>query len=117
MNTNIHLEKVSLNPLVGVEELLLELGPGENGFGGTSFGTGTAALHECLQALIDTEDPTRLSPGFVVQTVFWMVDQNLRVVGMSATMCVPPNVGRVMPQSDCGWRSHFLSRWVLIACW
>lgn len=44
----MHLQKASADVPPGLAELLRELGDGETGFGGTSFGRGTETLDEFL---------------------------------------------------------------------
>lgn len=78
----MQLQKASVHPPAGVRELLLELGAGERGFGGTSFGRGEATLEQFLAECCDGEDPVRVVPGFVPQTIFWMIDDDGRAIGM-----------------------------------
>ena len=76
------LEKASDHVPAGLREMLLELGAGETGFGGTSFGRGEATLEQFLIACREGEDPAKVSPGFVPQTIFWMMDDGGQAVGM-----------------------------------
>jgi len=62
--------------------MLRELGAGDGGFGGTSFGRGEADLAEFLRACADGEDAAKVAPGFVPQTIYWMVDDAGDAVGM-----------------------------------
>lgn len=78
----MYLQKASADVPVGLEELLRELGDGETGFGGTAFGRGTETLHQFLWACREGEDAATVAPGFVPQTIFWMMDDGDRVVGM-----------------------------------
>jgi predicted acetyltransferase len=78
----MRLERASENPPAGLANLLREIGEGESGFGGTSFGRGTATLEEFLRSCIDGEDAAKILPQFVPQTVFWMIDDNNQAVGM-----------------------------------
>jgi predicted acetyltransferase len=78
----MHLERLSLCPPAGVAELLLELGAGETGVGGTSFGRGEVGLDEFLRESLDGEDPAKVVPGFVPQVVYWVIDDAGAVVGM-----------------------------------
>lgn len=76
------LQKASEDVPPGLVELLRELGDGETGFGGTSFGRGTETLDEFLRSCQEGEDAAKVRAGFVPQTIFWMVDDNGRAVGM-----------------------------------
>jgi predicted acetyltransferase len=78
----MRLEPASIEPPSGLAEMLRELGDGEHGFGGTSFGCGSATLDEFLRSCIDGEDAAKIPPQFVPQTVFWMIDDNSQVIGM-----------------------------------
>jgi predicted acetyltransferase len=77
----MHLERASLYPPPGLRELLLELGDGEAGFSGTSFGRGEVDLQTFLRECCDGEDPTRLKAGLVPQIVYWMIGDANDVVG------------------------------------
>jgi predicted acetyltransferase len=79
---HMKLQKASTDIPVGLIELLRELGDGETGFGGTSFGRGTETLEEFLRSCCLGEDATTVQPGFVPQTIFWMMDDGGQVVGM-----------------------------------
>jgi len=81
-DNDMYLGKASGSAPPGLSQLLTELGDGETGFGGTSFGAGTATLDEFLHRCLDGEDPAKLSPGFVPQTIFWMIDNTGQAVGM-----------------------------------
>ena len=75
------LEPASEVPPAGLASLLLELGDGEAGFGGTPFGRGEATLAEYLETLLSNEDPDRIKEGRVPETVFWALDGG-RAVGI-----------------------------------
>ncbi len=62
--------------------MLRELGTGDRGFSGTSFGRGETDLPGFLRACVDGEDPAKLAAGFVPQTVYWIIDDAGEVVGM-----------------------------------
>ena len=62
-------------------ELLLELGEGETGFSGTSFGAGTTSVEEYIAYSIDEHKGKNLPEGWVPQTTFWIVDRQ-QAVGM-----------------------------------
>ena len=59
------------DPPSDLADMLLELGAGEAGFGGTPFGTGDMTLEQYLAhcRTIETVPPA----GWVPQTVFWIV--------------------------------------------
>ena len=63
----------------GLRDLLTGLADGENGFGGTAFGRGEQTLDEFLAHCV--RGKTEPQPGFVPQTVFWIVDSG-RAAGM-----------------------------------
>lgn len=69
----IALEAASHTPPAGLESLLRELGAGEAGFGGTTFGRGEATLAEFLADCVAGTDAANLSPGRVPQTIFWII--------------------------------------------
>lgn len=78
----MHLERASERAPLGLAGFLTELGRGEGGFGGTSFGRGEADLAGFLRSCCDGEDPTKLGPALVPQTVYWMIGNDDTVVGM-----------------------------------
>ena len=78
----MRLENASLNPPQGLSEFLADLGDGENGFSGTPVHNGEASLQEYLQTCCDGTDESKLKPGLVPQTVFWLLDSDDKVVGM-----------------------------------
>lgn len=78
----MRLEKASLEPPQGLKAFLVDLGEGENGFAGTPVHKGEASLQEYLQTCCDMMDESKLKPGRVPQTVFWLLDSDDRVVGM-----------------------------------
>lgn len=78
----IKLEAASLVPPKELEELLNDLGDGENGFTGTPVHNGKMSLHEYLQNCCDMTDASKVKPGFVPQTVFWLLDSDGNAVGM-----------------------------------
>ena len=59
------LEAATMNPPPGIQELLTDLGDGENGFGGTSVHTGETALEEYLRQCCDMPDAAKLRSGLV----------------------------------------------------
>ncbi|HLO15506.1 MAG TPA: GNAT family N-acetyltransferase [Anaerolineales bacterium] len=78
----MRLEAASSNAPRGLEELITDLGAGENGFGGTPVHNGELTLEEYLQRCIEMMDVEKLSPGYVPQTVFWVVDEAGEAIGM-----------------------------------
>jgi predicted acetyltransferase len=78
----MHLEAASTNTPRGLAELIADLGNGENGFGGTPVGTGEMTIEEYLQRCINMAAGVNLQPGYVPQTVFWVIDENEEAIGM-----------------------------------
>jgi predicted acetyltransferase len=78
----MRLEAAFLNPPRGLAELLTDLGTGENEFGGTPVATGELTLQEYLERYLEMPDATKLRPGYVLQTVFWAIDQEGQAIGM-----------------------------------
>lgn len=78
----MHLEPASLTAPRGLAELLADLGNGENGFNGTAVGRGEMTIPEYLQSCVDMTDASRLKPGYVPQTVFWVIDEAGEAVGL-----------------------------------
>ena len=66
----------------GLEELIADLGDGENGFGGTPVAGGEMTMREYVQRCIDMTDPANLRPGLVPQTVFWALDDMGKAIGI-----------------------------------
>jgi predicted acetyltransferase len=80
----MHLERASQNPPPGLAELLTDLGDGESGFSGTAFGRGECSLDDFLRMCVQSDDPAfELPPGFVPQTMYWMIaGDDRRAVGI-----------------------------------
>jgi predicted acetyltransferase len=78
----MRLEAASMNIPHGLAELIADLGTGENGFGGTLVATGELTLVEYLQRCINMANGVHLHPGYVPQTVFWVIDENMETIGM-----------------------------------
>lgn len=76
------LEEASLSSPNGLSEFLTVLGEGENGFSGTPVHNGEVTLDEYLQSCCDGKDESKLQPGLVPQTVFWVLDPDSKVIGM-----------------------------------
>ena len=62
--------------------MLRELGGGETGFGGTSFGLGKKDLAGFLRECVEGTDSAKVNPGFVPMTVFWVIDDAEQPVGI-----------------------------------
>ena len=75
-------EKVSLAPPEGLYEFLVDLGDGESGAGGTPVASGAMPLDAYLQKCCDMIDEQKVEPGFVPQTIYWMLEPDNGVVGM-----------------------------------
>jgi predicted acetyltransferase len=65
-----------------LEEVLMELGAGDNRFSGTSFGRGECDLQTFLQQCRDTEVGRTLPANKVPQSTYWLVSDGERVVGI-----------------------------------
>jgi predicted acetyltransferase len=66
----------------GLEEVLRELGRGDNRFRGTSFGCGESDLPTFLQECVEGENGRNLPPDKVPQSTYWLLDAGERVVGI-----------------------------------
>ena len=77
----IKLQALSNIPPSDASELLLELGSGEAGFGGTEFGRGEMAFADYLAHTSGEVHPENLPEGRVPQTTFWILDDQ-RAVGL-----------------------------------
>jgi predicted acetyltransferase len=78
----MRLEQASLDSPKGLPEFLADLADGENGFSGTPVHNGESTLQEYLQRCCDQTDDSKLEPGLVPQTVFWLLNSEDSVVGM-----------------------------------
>jgi len=72
----ITLEPVSKNQPTMAERMLLELGEGETGFSGTSFGEGKRTLNQFLVQTMDQHEGIGIPEGWVPQTTFWILYDN-----------------------------------------
>jgi predicted acetyltransferase len=72
----------TMEPPPGLVDLLTDLGDGENGFMGTLYAKGQVSLEGYLRQCCDGPDATKLKPGFVPQTTFWLLDDEGVAVGM-----------------------------------
>jgi len=77
------LRKADGKELPGLRDFLLEIGAGENGFGGTAFGRGEGTLEETLTAFADMAAGRNIPKGRVRQIVYWLLDDQGGVLGMS----------------------------------
>lgn len=71
-----------MRPPEGLSDFLTVLGAGENGFSGTPVHNGQVTLDEYLDSCCNGKDESKLKPGLVPQTVFWLLDAAGKVVGM-----------------------------------
>jgi predicted acetyltransferase len=76
------LEAVSIHPPLGLAELIMDLGSGENGFGGTPVPSGELTLPDYIQKCIEMTDVKKVQPGHVPQTTFWVVDDKGEAIGI-----------------------------------
>jgi predicted acetyltransferase len=65
-----------------VEELLNELGAGDNRFSGTSFGRGECDLQTFLQQCHDTENGLNIPANKVPQSTYWLVNGGGSAIGI-----------------------------------
>ena len=65
-----------------LENLLRELGPGDNRFRGTSFGRGECDLPTFLQECRDSENGQNIPSGKVPQSTYWLVNEVRSAVGI-----------------------------------
>jgi len=79
----MRLVPVSLDPPPGLEEVLRQLGHGENGFVGTGQPVDTSTLSSYLRGLVDMADGVNLKPGWVPTTTYWLLDDAGDVAGVS----------------------------------
>jgi predicted acetyltransferase len=66
----------------GLDQLIADLGTGENGFGGTPVATGDMSLNAYLLHCAAMRDASNVKPGQVPQSVFWLLDETDEAVGM-----------------------------------
>ncbi|MBT3338088.1 MAG: GNAT family N-acetyltransferase [Anaerolineae bacterium] len=78
----MRLEVASLQAPRGLAELIVDLGIGENGFGGTTVPSGELTLDEYLQHCVETNDHTKLEPGHIPRSFFWLLDGTGEAVGI-----------------------------------
>ncbi len=67
------LEPASVAAPAGLENMLHELGDGESGFGGTTFGRGEETLAAFLDERVRYADDHDLPVGRVPETTFWII--------------------------------------------
>lgn len=78
----MELTPVTTEPHPGSLELLLTLGEGENGFGGTPVGSDPRKLDEWLEYCVHIATAPPLSEYFVPQQNYWITDHQGFVVGL-----------------------------------
>lgn len=76
------LEPVTTEHLPGALELLVGLGQGENGFGGTPVGGDPSKLDEWLEYCVHLSTAPPLSDDFPQQHNYWLRDGAGQVVGL-----------------------------------
>ena len=76
------LEIASLQPPKGLVELIVDLGEGEKGFGGTAVPKSILTLEEYLQYCHSTNDHRNLKPGHIPRTFFWFLDDEGEAIGI-----------------------------------
>lgn len=79
----MHLEKTNTGLSDNLEEILQDLGDGENGFLGTDYGKETFTIEGYITEMEAMSRGLNLAPGFVPQTTFWLIDDKNRIIGMS----------------------------------
>lgn len=80
----MRLITASLNPPEGLLDFLREVGTGENGFGGApEVASGVLSLEAYLEREVSRSRGESLSPGYVPNTTYWLLDDSGRIVGMS----------------------------------
>jgi predicted acetyltransferase/predicted GNAT family acetyltransferase len=79
---DLRLVAASPQAPAGLAELLADLGGGERGFGGTPVHTGEETAEQYLRRCCEMPDPAKLRPGYVPQTVYWVLDATGLAVGM-----------------------------------
>ena len=76
------LDAVTVAPPPGALDLLLALGRGENGFGGTPVGDDPGRLGEWLDYCVHLAEAPALSEDFLPQANYWLMDDAGRAVGL-----------------------------------
>jgi predicted acetyltransferase len=79
----MHLEKTNTGLSTKLEEILKDLGNGENGFMGTEFGNETFTIDGYITEMEAMSRGLNLAPGFVPQTTFWLISDKNRIIGIS----------------------------------
>ena len=80
--TVVRLKSFAETVPANLEEVLRELGAGDNRFSGTSFGRGECDLQTFLRQCRDTEDGRNLPSNKVPQSTYWLVNDGKQVVGI-----------------------------------
>ncbi len=78
----MNLEVASTKSPHGLSALIIDLGDGENGFGGTIVSRGELTLDDYLQHCNKTNDHTNLQPGHIPRTFFWVIDKTGEAIGI-----------------------------------
>jgi len=82
MNELITLQPLTLTPPRGFDDLIADIGNGENGFGGTSLFRGDVTRKEFLLGGLRDRDPALVDSGRVAQTIFLVIGDSTHVIGM-----------------------------------
>lgn len=81
IDVTVRLVAASAEVPPGLETMLLELGHGEGGFGGTGFGRGEQSLAAFLEHCVAQQQLAGVIQGRVPQTTFWIMSDDT-VAGM-----------------------------------
>jgi len=73
---NIELRELSLSDGKDMYDMIVEIGPGENGFGKHGYEMSFEDFPKYLQQNIDNSKSIGLKPGYVPQTQYWLVVDN-----------------------------------------
>ena len=79
---NTHLVIAGLDDLKGLSALIVDLGKGENGFGGTAVAEGGLTLGEYLRFCDETNSHRNLIAGDIPRSFFWLLDEADEAVGI-----------------------------------
>jgi len=71
-----------LENLKGLSTLIVDLGKGENGFGGTAVVEGGLTLDEYLRFCDQTNSHRNLTAGDIPRSFFWLLDETGEAVGI-----------------------------------
>lgn len=73
----------TLEKPLGLEDLLTDLGTGENGFGGTDYGNPAFDISLYLKSITEMSKGIGLKPGYVPQTTYWLISDCGKAIGIS----------------------------------